>query len=302
VSKSPAVQLYVKDAYSDTMHLTPYEFTAYWRLIFAAWLGIAGMPQGHLPDDDGKLQRMTGLSRGQWKRARQSVRDLFKTDDEHGSIYQKRLVEELEKQRRLSELRSRAGKASAATKAQQTANKPPTNRTARRPTEFNSSSASASATAVTEKMKSAREPGSALDDDYLDDIFVPMGDGSTQLVEGSKFRYYRARYPEMTGLEIDRRLKEALEYLEDHPERRPRTSASRWLADRFRLWAKWHRQDVRDRFGAKGDRAPTAKGDEGYLGPVEPIPTPKEVVEWGKREAARLDKEREMGSTMAKEG
>jgi uncharacterized protein YdaU (DUF1376 family) len=111
--KSPAFQLYAKDALADTLHLCPEAFTAYWRLVFQAWIGVDDAPQGHLPQaNDAALRSMTALTPAQWRKAKAATLRLFRSDD-NGGRYHKRLVEELEKQTSTRAARSTAGKAGA---------------------------------------------------------------------------------------------------------------------------------------------------------------------------------------------
>jgi uncharacterized protein YdaU (DUF1376 family) len=113
--KSPAFQLYPKDALADTLHLSPEEFTAYWRLVFQAWIGVDDFPQGYLSGDEAKLRSMTALTPSQWKRARQSALRLFKKNG--AGYYHKRLVAELEKQADRRERGRRGGVESSKQKA-----------------------------------------------------------------------------------------------------------------------------------------------------------------------------------------
>lgn len=114
--KAPAFQLYARDAIADTLHLSTEEFGAYFRLLFQAWIGVANVPQGHLPTDDLKLRKMTGMSASAWAKSRGNVLDLYTLADDGSTYYHPRLLEELERQQRVSERRAESGKAGAIAK------------------------------------------------------------------------------------------------------------------------------------------------------------------------------------------
>jgi uncharacterized protein YdaU (DUF1376 family) len=83
--------MYAGDALSDTQHLTAQEFGAYMRLLLTAWRGTSGLPQCWIPDDDGKLARITGMSAVQWGRAKGEVLALFTRDADRKAYFHRRL-------------------------------------------------------------------------------------------------------------------------------------------------------------------------------------------------------------------
>lgn len=145
--KAPAMQLYVKDAVTDTGHLPSDAFKGYWLLTFKAWAGVEGQEQGYLPGDDTRLQEMSGLQPRAWRAARPRILGLFrKTEDNR--YYSKRGVEEVQRLSSISEKRSQAGRDGAAARWQKPS---PVNGNGIDLPMANDSSASASASAKEEE-------------------------------------------------------------------------------------------------------------------------------------------------------
>lgn len=94
--KAPAMQLYVKDAVTDTGHLPPEVFKGLWMLTFKAWAGVEGQEQGYLPSDETLLQEMSGLDARAWRRVGPRVLG-FLGHSEDGRYYSKRGLAELRK-------------------------------------------------------------------------------------------------------------------------------------------------------------------------------------------------------------
>src|SRR5262245_4005893 len=111
------MQLYVKDAVTDTGHLPSDAFKGYWLLTMKAWAGVEGQEQDYLPNDDTKLQEMSGLDRRAWARSRGRILGLFRRTTD-GRYYSKRGLEEVAKLSELSAKRSAAGKSGAAVRWQ----------------------------------------------------------------------------------------------------------------------------------------------------------------------------------------
>lgn len=109
----PVMPTYVKDALVDTSHLPGDVFKALWVLTWKAWAGVEGMPAGHLPGDDGKLQEMSCLQPREWRRARERVLGML-AKKEDGSYYSKRSLRELEKIMAVREARAESGQKGAA--------------------------------------------------------------------------------------------------------------------------------------------------------------------------------------------
>lgn len=72
--------LYVGDYLADTRRLSTLEHGAYMLLIMEYW------QQGGLPDDDGKLARIAGLSKDEWLDIRDAIADLFQPGWKHKRI------------------------------------------------------------------------------------------------------------------------------------------------------------------------------------------------------------------------
>lgn len=100
--KVPAFQFYPKDALADTAHLCPEAFAAYWRLVWYTMVGVAGCPQGRLPNDDEILSRLAGLSLERWEAVEVSVRGLFRVVSNGALLENRRVIRELKKQREFS--------------------------------------------------------------------------------------------------------------------------------------------------------------------------------------------------------
>lgn len=98
--KSPAFSYYPKDLLTDTAHLSAEQFGAYWRLTSYAWVGIAGHPQGYLPNDQVILAKLAGVDPRRWRSISPTVLVLFQQRD--GLLFHKRLLSELENQRQKS--------------------------------------------------------------------------------------------------------------------------------------------------------------------------------------------------------
>lgn len=100
--------LYIADYITGTSHLHPHEHGPYLLLLMHMW-----MHRGDLPNDDERLQAITGMTKGSWKKARSVLRAFFYVS-EHGSLRHKRIDSELERAQANVNQRSEAGKASAA--------------------------------------------------------------------------------------------------------------------------------------------------------------------------------------------
>lgn len=107
---APFMQFYIADYLGDTQHLTTEQHGAYLLLLMGMWR--AG---GSLPNDEAKLARIAGLTLARWRRIGADV--LAFCDVADGRITQKRLVAEIEKAEKKSQVRADAGRQSAKAKA-----------------------------------------------------------------------------------------------------------------------------------------------------------------------------------------
>jgi uncharacterized protein YdaU (DUF1376 family) len=71
MSARPWMPLYVGDYRADTQHLTTAQHGAYLLLIMHYW------QHGGLPDDDGQLARIVGMTAAEWKKNRPVIRPFF---------------------------------------------------------------------------------------------------------------------------------------------------------------------------------------------------------------------------------
>jgi len=107
--------LYVADYLADTRHLSTTEHGAYLLLIMHAWTN-----NGQLPLDETRLARIAGLSSREWSASRAVILQFFM---QHEDGYRhKRVDAELTRTDEIIEKRRRAGKASAASRRQRSAN------------------------------------------------------------------------------------------------------------------------------------------------------------------------------------
>lgn len=97
MSTRPWMPLYVADYLADTGHLSTIEHGAYLLLIMHYWANDG------LPTDEAKLKNIAKMSAHNWKKSSDTLRKLFDADWKH-----KRIEQELEKVREISEKRSKA--------------------------------------------------------------------------------------------------------------------------------------------------------------------------------------------------
>jgi uncharacterized protein YdaU (DUF1376 family) len=80
--------VFIGDYLADTMHLSTEQHGAYLLLLFHLWR------RGTLPDDDGALAQITGLSRNAWSQARPVLAEFFQIHDglwRHGRVERERI-------------------------------------------------------------------------------------------------------------------------------------------------------------------------------------------------------------------
>lgn len=113
--KSPAFQWYPKDFLVDTQLLTAEQVGAYTRLLSNAWIGLPGFEQGYLPADPDSLARLAGIASDRWEGIYGPVLALFEKSDAQAcpSIYHKRLLAELKKQKQQAKKREERAKKGA---------------------------------------------------------------------------------------------------------------------------------------------------------------------------------------------
>ncbi len=116
MSAPPWMPLYVADYLADTRHLTTIEHGAYLLLIMHYWR------HGGLPDDDGRLAQITGMTVNDWLSIRSTIAALFADGWRHA-----RVDLELEASSARSARRSAAGrKGGIVSRAQRSPNDRPT--------------------------------------------------------------------------------------------------------------------------------------------------------------------------------
>jgi len=91
----------------DTTHLTTEQHGAYLLLLMAMW-----KRDGELPMDDTQLALISRLPPGKWKATRPILMSFFSVDG--GRVTQKRLSEELQRAKRVTEAKAEAGAKGAA--------------------------------------------------------------------------------------------------------------------------------------------------------------------------------------------
>lgn len=95
--------LYVADYLADTQHLTTAHHGAYLLLLMASW-----MRGGQLPGDDEQLASICRMDRKAWAKAKSVLAEFF--DQSEGAWTQKRLAEEYEHAKQISEKNKENGK------------------------------------------------------------------------------------------------------------------------------------------------------------------------------------------------
>lgn len=115
MTKSPAFQFYPADFVIDTSLLTAQQVGVYTLLICAAWKGVQGIPQCHLPNDDESLAAIGRVSLEEWRAMRKKIVPYF--DDRGELLAHARLLKELAKQDEWKAKSSAGGKKSAAARA-----------------------------------------------------------------------------------------------------------------------------------------------------------------------------------------
>ena len=101
--KPPAFQLYAADFYMDTNAWTPEEVGIYFRLLLSEWVN------GPLQNDPKRLARIAGIGSKKWPKRWTIIASKFSQNGD-GKLYNKRLEEEREIQRKYRELQTKKGK------------------------------------------------------------------------------------------------------------------------------------------------------------------------------------------------
>lgn len=156
---SPAFQFYPRDFLSDpaVMMMNNAELGAYVRLLCHAWdppprEDGTPVPVGHLPFEEDLLSALANVTKKCWRKTAGKIGRAMKYDVNTNTTYSKRLVAEWEKQQKHRDSASEAGKKSAAARSRTVNGKPTAVAAAlvSQPTDFNSSSSSASSDFITD--------------------------------------------------------------------------------------------------------------------------------------------------------
>lgn len=105
--------LFVADYLKDTRHLSCTEHGAYLQLLMHAWTN-----GGTIPSSDARLAIITGLAPRQWKAVRPAVLGFWQLQGDGQAYTHKRVEQELERARKITEKRSKAGSKGAANRWQ----------------------------------------------------------------------------------------------------------------------------------------------------------------------------------------
>lgn len=102
MGKSPAFQLYAADFYMDTSGWTNEEIGIYLRLLLTEWIN------GPLPNDHTKLAKIAQISQKKFKNSFKIISKKF-IQDGNGNLFNKRLEDEREKQRKYRDAKQSSG-------------------------------------------------------------------------------------------------------------------------------------------------------------------------------------------------
>lgn len=105
----PSFQLFAQDFFMDTVEWTAEEVGIYWRLLQAEWVN------GSLPDDQGRLARIAGISTKKFPKRWQVIQIKFIQNGD-GRLINQRLEETREAQREYREGQAAAGRRSVEAK------------------------------------------------------------------------------------------------------------------------------------------------------------------------------------------
>jgi uncharacterized protein YdaU (DUF1376 family) len=94
--------LYIADYLRDTMHLSAEQHGAYLLLLMACW-----SRGGSLPDNDAQLAGIARMPLAAWRRNAPIIRAFF--DSEGGALVQGRVSAEIDRAKRITEVRREAG-------------------------------------------------------------------------------------------------------------------------------------------------------------------------------------------------
>lgn len=111
MAEFPFFPLYTDAYLADTTHLTTTEHGAYLLLLMTAWRS----PACCLPDDDARLARYAKMTLDKWRKIRPTLVQFFRIAD--GQWHQPRLQDEFQHLQSKKSQQSKAGKASATSKA-----------------------------------------------------------------------------------------------------------------------------------------------------------------------------------------
>jgi uncharacterized protein YdaU (DUF1376 family) len=113
VGKSPAFQYYPKDFLADTVLLSAEEVGVYWLLLSSAWVGLPGVPQCHLPNDDVQLAKIGRVGARKWANFSKRLKSFFiEVRNKNGKLLllSTRLQHELDSQNRRKSLARKAAR------------------------------------------------------------------------------------------------------------------------------------------------------------------------------------------------
>lgn len=97
MSKRPWMPFYVADYIRDTRHLSPAQHGSYFLLILEYW------QRGGLPQDEGQLARLAGMTSEEWMVERNTIAKFFEPGWKHPRIDKEiERIEDISKKRALA--------------------------------------------------------------------------------------------------------------------------------------------------------------------------------------------------------
>lgn len=211
------IPIYIGDYLKDTSCLTTEEHGAYLLLIFYYW------QHGSIPDDDGKLCRITGLYPDAWSNAKSTLLAYFVQGVNcyrHTRIDNELSKAKSRKEANIARAKTAAGKRWSGKK--DASSNAPSNATSTRQAMLEQCpSPSPSPSTVTTKAKSKKDLCPEPQSDYVPEdsvmVFPTTGNPKEWHLTDSKLNEWQETYD---TIDVQAQSKQALQWIKDNPTRR----------------------------------------------------------------------------------